>query len=519
MRRIASCQFLSRFWGMIFSLLLFSLPIMADAAEPVKIGVLAFRPKDQTMAQWRVLGEVLKKAIPDRDFSVEAFGFEELEAVVDERHLDFVLSNPGFYAILTKKYGLTAPLAMLSIWRQGHAVGEFGGVIFTRSDTSSINELIDLKGAAIAATSIASFGGYQTQARELIKAGLDLSQDISLQQTGMPHDKVVAEVLSGRAQVGFVRTGVLESMAHEGRLDLARIKVLNPQSWPRFPFSVSTRLYPEWPMVAMPQVDADLKRRVTAVLLSLPEQYPDAAREMAIQGFVTPADYTQVAELLHELRMPPFDSAPDFTWQDVFCRYRWEIGTGLVAISMILLLALRLKFLNAKIEKQAFYDALTGLPNRRFLESRLLFVVGQAKRFRRSMALMFLDLDGFKSINDKHGHDVGDELLKQIGLRLTGCVREIDTVGRTGGDEFVIILSEISSRGDAVAVAEKIIEAVQKVLVVNSHDLHISTSIGVIIYSGNGLKSAEDLLKDADAAMYAAKREGKNRYVVAEADK
>ena len=165
-----------------------------------------------------------------------------------------------------------------------------------------------------------------------------------------------------------------------------------------------------------------------------------------------------------------------------------------------------------EIRQLAYYDVLTGLPNRRLLLDRANQALAQAQRHKRSLAVIFLDLDRFKEINDTLGHDVGDELLKVVAERLVICVRGGDTVSRPGGDEFVIILSEISQQQDAALVAEKILELMCDPIVIQKHKLKISTSIGIAIYTVDSNDDAMKLLKKADIAMYQAKAAGRNGY-------
>lgn len=165
-----------------------------------------------------------------------------------------------------------------------------------------------------------------------------------------------------------------------------------------------------------------------------------------------------------------------------------------------------------QIHQLAFFDTLTNLPNRRMLLDRLNKALDQAKRYQRSMALIFMDLDNFKKINDRLGHDVGDELLKEVAARLTACVRSGDTVSRQGGDEFVIVLTEITRPQDASTVADKILKALAKPISVGEHRLNITTSLGIAVYPINGTDIASELMKKADMAMYSAKEGGKNQY-------
>ncbi len=157
------------------------------------------------------------------------------------------------------------------------------------------------------------------------------------------------------------------------------------------------------------------------------------------------------------------------------------------------------------------HDSLTGLPNRLLLKDRIDQAIATAPRHERQVAVLFLDLDGFKYINDSLGHPTGDKLLQSIAERLVGCVRTSDTVSRQGGDEFVVLLTESHQWEDAVVVAERILKAVAQSHPIDNHDLHVTTSIGVSVYPDDG-EDAETLIRNADIAMYQAKEKGRNGY-------
>jgi diguanylate cyclase (GGDEF)-like protein/PAS domain S-box-containing protein len=169
------------------------------------------------------------------------------------------------------------------------------------------------------------------------------------------------------------------------------------------------------------------------------------------------------------------------------------------------------KIAEQKIEYHAYHDELTGLPNRAMFKDRLTVALGQARRFRRCVAVMFLDLDQFKFVNDTLGHSAGDQLLWGVGERLANSVREEDTVARLGGDEFTLLLNELSGEDDAVIVAQKILQVISQPFVLEGQELYITTSIGIALYPADG-DDAETLLKNADAAMYRAKELGRNTY-------
>jgi len=159
----------------------------------------------------------------------------------------------------------------------------------------------------------------------------------------------------------------------------------------------------------------------------------------------------------------------------------------------------------------AQHDALTDLPNRMMLNDRLTQAISLARRNHHLLAVLFLDLDGFKNINDSLGHSVGDKLLQSVSTRLLACVRKSDTVSRQGGDEFVVLLPEITHAVDAAISAEKILSEVKKTDNIGEHRLHVTVSIGISSYPGNG-DDAETLIKNADTAMYHAKQCGRDNY-------
>lgn len=318
------------------------------AADQVRIGVLSVRPKPQTLAQWQPLAIALKQAMPEYDFTIEALTFPELEKATSERRLDFVLTNPAHYILLDKRYGLSSVLATLAFNQNGKPSTLFGGVIFSRTGQVNVERLPDVEGKTVAISSNDSMGGYQSQAYELKQAGVNLPQDAKLEIVGMPQDNVVNAVLSGKAEVGFVRTGILEAMVSEGKLDAKLIKVINAQSSLHFPVQISTRSYPEWAFSALPNVDNKLIRHVTSALLLLAEN-TEATRVIDIYGFNAPADYTSVVNLLKELRIAPFDSDPEFTLRYVWQYHPWKLVGALIAIILIVARVIQLLLLNRKL--------------------------------------------------------------------------------------------------------------------------------------------------------------------------
>jgi len=163
-----------------------------------------------------------------------------------------------------------------------------------------------------------------------------------------------------------------------------------------------------------------------------------------------------------------------------------------------------------QLEYQAYYDALTGLPNRLLFRDRVVNAIAQARRHRRGIAVMYLDLDHFKLVNDGLGHSVGDALLSDVAVRLQGSIRASDTISRLGGDEFTILLNDTTSSDSVFSVARKVLQSLARPFRVEGHELYVTASIGISVFPADG-EDVEKLLKCADSAMYRAKELGRNQ--------
>ncbi|MDP2246633.1 MAG: GGDEF domain-containing protein, partial [Nitrosomonadales bacterium] len=168
----------------------------------------------------------------------------------------------------------------------------------------------------------------------------------------------------------------------------------------------------------------------------------------------------------------------------------------------------------SKLRLQAMYDSLTGLANRRLLNDRMAQALVQAKRFNRYLAVMYIDLDHFKELNDTHGHAFGDNFLKVVAEKLATCIRQSDTLSRIGGDEFVIVLEEITKPESATLVTEHIMRTFAEPVLVGNVAIVASLSIGVAIYQPISGDTIEDLMHKADLALYEVKAKGRNGFKV-----
>jgi diguanylate cyclase (GGDEF)-like protein/PAS domain S-box-containing protein len=760
-------------------------------SETVKIGFLSFRSQQYTQQRWQPLVDYLNQSIPQRKFELVVLYYPQMNQAFAERKIDYLFTNPQHFTQLNQKANFT-PLATIMPLAEGIPVNQFGGVIFTRRDRGDINNLEDLSERTIAAPDSQSLGGYLMQKWELARSGEQVHR---VEFTGMPHDQVVYRVLEGHADVGFVRTGVIEEMVRENKVEWQALKIINPDLNSSFPHVHSTALYPEWPFSAMPNTSRALNKQVAMALLSIQPQ-DKAAKSGRFYGFSPPGNYTPIESLMLKLDVLPRD---DFSWHDVYQRYPNQVFIGLftvIGITTLLFIIvvfsnLRLKrtskerdqlnqslqeindnlenLVNVRtqaleetelrfrqmferhaspmllidpetgeiidanaaaakfygynlpqikamniyqinilpkeqvalerqlavkeqrnyfvfphqlangeirhvevhsspvtidgknrlfsiihdvserikaeerlqlhdtaldyaanaiaitdqnamiiwankaysaltgyqsdevigqslyhpdhanendrqlyqqiqsivrkgevwhgilhqthkngdryyeevtitpvrdkernirnfvavlqditerrdaeqqIQNLAFFDALTNLPNRRLLIDRLETVMAQTQRHHSHGALIFLDLDHFKILNDSHGHQVGDKLLQEASGRIKDCLRTGDTVARFGGDEFVILLTELDDNAVKAAqqanhVAEKVRKELSRpfFLALNESGATLehstSASMGITVFQDHE-KPIDDLLKWTDMAMYQAKASGRN---------
>ncbi len=206
-----------------------------------------------------------------------------------------------------------------------------------------------------------------------------------------------------------------------------------------------------------------------------------------------------------------FPCAIDHKVQWFLARISRFTGTGQQRVVITHAPITELKQAEKEIEKLAYYDNLTGLPNRLLLRNRLDYALDWARREKESLAVMFLDLDHFKLINDSLGHSAGDELLKAVSERLVNCMRKTDTVARLGGDEFVVLLPNIKRISDVSNLARKVLTSLTQPFKIKDREIFTSTSIGISLFPDDG-EDEETLIRNADLAMYQAKDLGRNAY-------
>lgn len=763
-------------WLALWLGLLLSIPTAAnvqtiqDTRPELHFAVLAFRPTPEMIARWQSVARYLDEKIPSHRIILEALDYPELEQVVRQKKVDLVLTQPAHYVALSVEQNLYSPLATLVEAANGLALTEFGGVIFVRADQSTIQNLADIYDKRIATSHRESLGAYQAQAFELHELGISLG-GAQVIETGK-QDGVIAALNEDKADVGFVRSGLLEQMASEGKIKLSDFRVLKSANVPHYPLLLSTRLYPQWALAAMPWLDKTIARQVAGAILSLPHD-GEVAKTAGISGFNIPGDYRSVDRLMRALRVPPFearvpiqiiledhpylviaialiflsgvlwifiaskrssrqrrlnlidlqaserrfydfaDAASDWFWemgpdlrftyfserisetlgtspvqmigktrQDIMnpddisekweahfndmdqrrafkefdyllalpdgtCRYisisgkpvfddagafagyrgighditerkqaeeqlrqaaivfqhasegivitdthgnilevntafstitgydREEVlgkntallssgrqGKGFYALmwqklaesgqwsgeiwnrrksgevyaEMLTINTVRnpqgepllyvglfhditvLKEQQHQLEHMAHYDALTQLPNRVLLADRLQQALNQAERRSNQIAVVYLDLDGFKSVNDMYGHASGDKLLVELSKQMKRALRDGDTLSRLGGDEFVIVLLDLDDHAASAPILERLLKLTSCAINIDGQSLQVSASLGVTFFPQSDEIGADQLMRQADQAMYIAKQLGKNRYHIFDAD-
>ncbi len=336
------------------------------ASDEVVIGILAKRGPPITLQRWSPTADYLNRAIPDHRFTILPLAFEEIPAAIQTRRIEFLLANSAIYIQSEHDFHLFR-IATLVNRANEQPLDRFGGVIFTRSDNRGIRQLGDLKRRTLAAVDSTSLGGFLMARRELQEQGIDTARDLQVRFQGT-HDAVVHAVLERQADAGTVRTDTLERMAAAGLIDLQQIRVLRPRADLDFPFLLSTRLYPEWPMAAMPQVGNELVKAVTRALMRMPADDPAAIAAHSL-GWTVPANYQPVHELFESLALPPYERPPPSL-------EAWIRGHPLVTTLGFLLLSVSLI--------SALY---LGRLNRRLLRSRRRLADAMEKQARSAAEL------------------------------------------------------------------------------------------------------------------------------------
>ncbi len=321
----------------------------AAANGRVLIGVLSHRGDARTRSTWQPTADYLTAQVPGFRFDVVPLDFAAVGSAVATGSVDFVLVNPAIYVALEQDQGISR-IATLRTGSGEHARNLFGGVIFTRADRDDLERLEDLAGTHFMAVDPTSLGGFEMAQAELLRHGIDLTEDLRSLVFGGIHDAVVLAVRDGTVDAGTVRTEVLEQMAAAGVVALDELKVLGARDTPGFAPLHSTPLYPEWPFSKLADTPMDLAQAVAVALLRMPAD-DAAAHAGGYAGWTVPLDYQPVHEMLRELKRAPYDDDAPFTLADAVARYWLAVVIGTLALVTMALLTSRVLRLNQRLSR------------------------------------------------------------------------------------------------------------------------------------------------------------------------
>lgn len=329
--------------------ILFLFVVVALQAPPAwaaefYIGVLAHRGPEKTLVRWQPIADYLNERLPQHRFIILPLSLEEMRQAVMEQRLDFVVTNGAIYVELEVRHGAIRTATLINA-AGGDAGSHFGAVIFTRADRSDITRLADLRGKSFMAISPHAWGGWLMPRYELERQGVHPEDFSVLRYSGYPFDRLVQAVLSGEVDAGAVRTDTLETLAVEGKLSLADVRVLNPRQEPGFPYLLSTSLYPEHSFAHLPQVDNEVVRQVTAQLLLMPADSP-AAQSAHITGWTTPLDYQPIHRVLRDLKAAPYEQHGGLIEA---ISHHWKVS---LPVSLLLLILAGATYVNRRLARQ-----------------------------------------------------------------------------------------------------------------------------------------------------------------------
>ena len=342
---------------------LFSISWAADHQHETKqtyrFGVFAYLGEEQTKAQFAPIIDYLNDHLTHERIELQVLSQEEIYRRIASKELDLVTTNPTHYIVIRNQLHLSGPIATLVKLHNGQPNKSLAGTILALTSRTDINGLHDIKRKVIGIPGYEFMGGYRTQAFELHQANIRLPEDVKRIDVKGDHFSVVQSLLNGEIDIGFVREGILELMVQRGDIDVHKLKVINAQYAPNTPYQVSTRLYPEWPVVALPHLPDNAQRRISSLLLSLEptDAYAQAAR---IYGFSVPSDYLAVETLSRGLRLPPFDQQQEVHIRDIWQQHALAIVAIFSAMLLLILLSLFIWrfYARAKFQKDYVRDIL-----------------------------------------------------------------------------------------------------------------------------------------------------------------
>ncbi len=498
--------------------------IATASSKEVKVLLVAISGINDGFKEWQPTIDYIQDRLPELKFSLIPVIPKDLDHIKDlikRGEIDFVITQPAIYVDLEMSLGVSKVLTLEKM----EGIAEFGSVLLTKQD-SDIASLLDIKNKRVAGVAILGFGGWLIGYHEMLKSGVDPFVEAGEVIFLGTQTKVLDAVLRGEVDLGVVRTGILEKVISKNRLKLTDVRIINEKQYDNFPLKVSTRLFPEWSLARTKKVTNNFANKVVKVLLSMP-----AGGKVAQLGrywqWTTPYDYQPVHDVLKSLQVGPYKDFGKITLPKFLAQHKMVFSVVVILSVVILLMAIviyrsnRLLLIENKhkvqalsvMEQMALYDDLTQLPNRRLFFELLLKILQKAQRDQSKFSILYMDLDGFKHINDTFGHDIGDKVLIKAAETLKNCIRESDVVARLGGDEFISALVEVGSRENAETIVNRIISQIPLVVDNLNVENNFGISVGCLV-CGPNQSNIDEIMVLSDELMYEAKAAGKGCYVV-----
>lgn len=496
----------------------------SGSEQTVNVLVVAIHGESAARREWQPTIDYLQSTVSGYRFNlvpVRPIDLGEIKHRIASNEIDFVISQPAIYVDLKLEFGITRILTMV---KQG-GLHEFGSTIITRAD-SGIHTVEDMRGNVIAGVSKLGFGGWLVGYSELLKHGFDAYQDAGDVVFLGDQPREVEAVRSGEVDAAVIRTGTLEAMAAAGDINIGDFRILLEKRYPDFPLKVSSPLYPEWAFAKTHRPDNTLVKQVALALLSL-DSHSTPAIFAHYDSWTFPSDYGEVHELLKSLQVGPYENygkvtVTGFIRQHGVASYTFLALICIIIFMLIIIYRSNIRLRTEKQEKDraledmrhmATHDGLTGLANRELFIEYLERNISEARRRNNRIAVMFVDLDDFKKINDNFGHDIGNDVLKQVAATLEKSIRDNDIVARLSGDEFAILLSDVKYDADVYALAGRLVRQIPLVQLPRQGTVEFGASLGALI-AEPGYYDAFELIQKSDELMYHAKKAGKGRYII-----
>lgn len=335
---------------LIFSILPISAVSQTSQHQTIKIGVLANRGAEQALKEWSPTADYLTENMPGFSFLIVPYDLHTIQTAAKNAEVDFIITNSVSYVTIEYLYNATRILTAETKWKD-NILSVYAGVVFAKSDREDINTLDDLRDKTVMAIDSIAFGGYLMQARELKKIGIVAEEDFGkFLYCGFPHDSVVYAVLNGVADVGMVRSGILEGMNEEGKINLSNFKAINPQTTNGYPFLHSTPVYPEWALARLKNTPPALSEKLVITLLQTPHYHP-SLRAAGYAHWTIPLNYTPVHELMKELRVGPYKDYGKITIGMFIQRYWYFHLLGIFVIAVLVFSSIYVSKANRNLKR------------------------------------------------------------------------------------------------------------------------------------------------------------------------